>query len=116
MNSKQSLKIFETKKAKIRAGEIVSVNDSIAKGHKGRVSKKQKNNIVELVIITHASKTRGMQNIKLQENPDPNDKTDAYVLKRKHKTKNNKLGKRHPGIKINNPIDKSVFRKIGNTK
>ena len=98
------------------AGDFVTVNDSVIKGHKGRVSKKRQSGIVEIVVVTHAPRTNSKKNIRLKENPQPGDERVSYVIRKKRTTKENKIGKKHPNMKVTNKQDKAVFRKIGNQK
>ena len=44
--------------------------------------------------ITHSPITKGVKNIRLEVNPNPNDKADAYVRPRAEKADRSKFGKR----------------------
>lgn len=99
----------QSKRANARAGEFWTVNNKEIRGHKAEILKRKKNGKVEVAMITHSSKHG---NIKLQENPQPKDTKSAYVVRQKKKTTINKLGKKHPDMKIKNKTDKAVIRKI----
>ena len=101
-----------SKKNKARAGEFWSVNSKKINGHKSEIAKRKKNGSVDVVVLTHAKRTFGKKNIPLQENPQPNDNKPAYVVKNVQRATINDLGKQHSDIKITNPIDKSIIRKI----
>ncbi len=102
------------KKLSIRAGDTVSVNTKTAVGHKGIITKVNKNGNVLVVVLTHAPYTKGRKNWKLEENPQPKDERQSYAVKKAEKTTAQKLGKKHPDTKIKNPIDKSKVRNITN--
>lgn len=55
------------------------------------------NNIIEHFPLTHKSKTGRNSNLKLLKNPNPNDSTDSYVVKkiRKHKSKDFSKDEKH---------------------
>lgn len=109
----KNMPTIQSKKSKARAGEIWTVNNKEIKGHKSQILRRKKNGKVEVAMITHSNK---YGNIKLQENPQPNDKKNAYVVKHKKRTTVQKLGKKHPEMKIKNKTDKSVLRKIKKQK
>lgn len=97
---------------KIRAGEIRAVNTKKARGHYGLTFKIRKNGIVETGIFTHGKRTFGKKNIRLQENPNPNDKRTAFVVKKKQVANAKQLGRKREDMTIKNPIDKSIMRHI----
>lgn len=103
---------FISKKNSVRAGEFWSVNTKKINGHKSEIGKRKKNGSIDVVVLTHAKRTFGKKNIPLQENPQPNDSKPAYVVKNVQHATINDLGKQHSDIKITNPIDKSIIRKI----
>lgn len=105
------------KKEPVRAGQIRTINDSIARGHKGAVLRvNQKRGTADTGILTHAPRTRGRDNIKLQQNPDPKDNSTSYVVKNKHTAKMKNVGKNHPNMQIKNSSDKSLMRHMKKQK
>lgn len=105
------------KKEAVRAGQIRTINDKIARGHKGAVLRiNKKKGTADTGILTHAPKTRGKKNIKLQQNPDPKDTRPSYVVKKKHTAKMKNVGKNHSNMKIKNSADKSVMRHLKKQK
>ena len=46
---------------------------------------KKKNNKYHSILITHASKTGNKKNVKLYQNPKPNDNTEAYLVPKVYK-------------------------------
>ena len=46
---------------------------------------KEKNNKYHSILITHSPMTKNKINIKLYKNPEPNNKTDAYLVKKIYK-------------------------------
>ena len=84
--------------------------------HKGEIVKVRKNGKIDAIIITHSPYTRGRKNIKLFENPEENKLESSYVLTKKETVKRKNIGKRHKNIKITNPLDKSIIRKIKSKK
>lgn len=105
-------KTIKTAKTKIRAGEFASINTASASGHKGDIAKRKKNGKITTFTITHSPYTHGRKNIQLKENPQPNDKRKAYVVKKPKKVTDKNIGKRHPEMKIKNSTDKSIMRKL----
>lgn len=99
-----------TKKA--RAGETFSINNKIVQGHKGRISKRNKDGSMRVIVVTHAKRSLGKKNIPLAENPQRNDKRNAYVLKSAKNATERQLGKKHDDFIIKNPADKSIVRHI----
>ncbi len=112
MTNINSLNSREKKIISARAGEVWNVNDKFTRGHKSQITKR-KGVIIEHIPRTHKSKTRNMRNVKLQQNPQPGDKRDCYVLPKVQKTNIKNLGKKH-NEPIKNSIDKSVIRHIKN--
>lgn len=107
---------MNNKSQNIKAGEFYSINSKRAKGHKGEIAKIKKNGEIDAVIITHSPYTRGRKNIKLFENPEKDKTENSYVLPKKETVKRKNIGKRHNNIKITNPLDKSIIRKIKSKK
>lgn len=100
-------------KKNARAGEFWSINNKQAKGHKGLITKRKNGKNVEYIQTTHKPpKGTSKKFVKLQENPQKDDKRDAYISKKVHKTTVNKLGKQHREMKVKNKTDKSIIRKI----
>lgn len=52
--------------------------DKSGKGHPTHIYRKV-GNTFEFIGITHSGVTRGVKNIKLDKNPNPNDKQPAYI-------------------------------------
>lgn len=101
---------------KVRAGEFYSINTKRIKGHPGRLSRLYKNGKADVIVVTHAPRTRGINNIKLRQNPDKEDKRAAYVVQKKESVNKKHIGKKRPNMKITNSTDKSTFRKIQSKK
>ena len=110
------MKEKDKKMSTLRQGEFYSINSREVKGHKGLLTKKNHNGIIEIVIITHSKYTNHRKNIELIENPQPSDKRTSYVVRKKRTTQPNKTGKRHKDMKVTNAVDKSIIRKIKNNK
>ena len=98
---------------KVRAGETRRINDAKTRGHKSTITNVI-NETVEHAPRTHASTTRNMKNIELQENPDPKDKKKSYMLPKIQKTNIKNVGKKIRGEDIKNPVDKSILRHLKN--
>ena len=98
-------------KKNARAGEFYSINTKRIRGHKGLIGRRHNDNI-EVIVFTHSKYTRGRKNIRLQDNPQINDKEPSYVLRQKEFAKTSNLGKKHSNMKITNSIDKSIIRNI----
>ncbi len=115
MDSKQALENFKRKQEQIKAGQVRSINDAATRGHKSIITKKKEKSVQHLP-ITHASETRNMKNIKLNKNPDPNDKSnkkyESYILPKVQETKYKNVGKEHPDVKVKDPRDKSIIRHL----
>lgn len=114
------LNIFKRKKKTkpkkvVRRGWFYSWNSWKALGHKGRVVN-IKNGKAKVVLVTHSKRTLKQRNIPLKENPDKEDTQNAYVLKYPQEIPVSKAGKHHPGMKVRNSHDKSIFRKVGKKK
>ncbi len=95
----------------VRAGETRRINDAVTRGHKSTITS-VKNGVVKHDPRTHQPSTRNMHNIKLKENPNPNDSKDAYILPKIQKTHMKYVGKKIEGEDIKNPVDKSVLRHL----
>lgn len=50
--------------------------------------------------VTHAEVTQGIRNIKLEKNPNPKDKTTAYVRPKTQKDKVSRFEKKEKGWKL----------------
>lgn len=104
-----------------RAGEVWVINDKKTRGHKSIITsnnkKDRKKGIVKHIPITHAQKTNGVKNLKLQENPEKEiDNKNSYVLKKMQKSKNTANAHKKENLQIKNPIDKSIRRHIQKNK
>lgn len=106
------------KNKKYRKGEVYSVNDKNIRGHKSLIIDLSKID-VDVIVFTHASRTRRIPNIILQENPDKTDVdissgkiNDTYVLPKKQHAFKKDIGKYHPEFVVKNKIDKSIIRNI----
>lgn len=104
------------KRKDIKAGECATINQKGINGHKGLFGKVRKNGTADAVILTHAPRSFGKKNIRLNENPEHGDPKPAYVVRKKKKINIKKVGKKHPNIKVKNKVDKSIIRKIKSTK
>ena len=98
----------------VRAGEWRRVHDKRTNGHKSLITKVNKNGNIEHIPVTHAPKTRGVKNIKLQENPQKGKKELAYVVRKAQRTQISKVGRKQKDMQIKNATDKSVIRHIKN--
>lgn len=115
MNKYQKARnLIKNKKQLIREGEWYRVHDKRTAGHKSIITKVNKNGNIEHVPITHSPRTRGIKNIKLQENPQKGKQELAYVVKNAQKTQIAKVGKKQDDMKIKNATDKSIIRHIKN--
>lgn len=61
--------------------------------------------------LTHAKITDGVRNIKLDKNPDPNDKEDAYIRPKTEKAKTNNFKKKEKTWKLSKS-DKEKVNKV----
>ena len=93
------------------SGEIWSINNKKSLGHKAQI-KRKKNNKIEYVSFTHSDITHRVKNIELQSNPDPTDKDNSHVLKKRFNGNINHLGKYQSNMKVTDPVDKSIIRRI----
>lgn len=96
----------------IRQGDFYSINTIRVKGHKGKVTKKNKNGDLEAVILTHAEYTRGNKNISLEENPEEGHTEQAYIVRQKEIVSPKHVGKHHKNIQVKNKSDKSKIRHV----
>lgn len=87
-------------KPTIPKDEFRKVHDKDKAGHPSYIYAK-KGNSYEYIGITHSNITKGVKNIKLELNPNPNDTKVAYV-----KPKTEKASKKSFG----NPLKKWFFR------
>ncbi len=113
MGIEQSQRNLENRMRRIKQGHFYSVNSIRARGHKGEVTKKNKNGRIETVVITHAEFTRGQRNIPLEENPEQGKSDKAYIVREKEVVTANQLGKHHSNVKVKNKVDKSKIRHVG---
>ena len=97
----------------VRPGETWSINDSKTRGHKSTITR-VKNGIVHHVPRTHSPITRNKHNIPLQENPNPYDSRQSYVIPQVQRTEYKNIGKKQENQNINNSIDKSIIRHLKN--
>lgn len=102
----------EKNQKRVKQGQTYSINTKAHRGHKGNVVKKKHNGTIEVVVFTHSPKTRGINNIKLQINPQAGDTEESYVLPEVQKVGVGKAGKYHKDMTLKNPIDKSVRRNL----
>lgn len=106
------MKIIKIKFNKqVRPGETWNINDAKTRGHKSTITK-IKNDIIKHVPRTHSPVTRQMNNIKLQINPDKDDKEPAYILSKIQTSKIKYVGKKVKNQDIKNPVDKSIIRHL----
>lgn len=101
------------KKQDARAGEFWSINNAKARGHKSIITKRKKADVIEYVSTTHTEKPKHKRkNVRLTQNPQPDDNRIAYVVPYVQKAPINDLGKYHPDMVVKNKTDKSIIRKI----
>ena len=110
-NSKK-VKITNSTKRPIRAGESATIKTKRASGHKGIITKRRKTGKIDAFTITHSPFTRGRKNIPLEVNPQSTDSRKSYLVKNVHHVSDKYIGKKQPDIKIKNPTDKSKLRKL----
>ena len=116
MDYNKAKKNILNKQSKIYAGEFYSINSKRAKGHKGRINKVRKDGKIEATIVTHGPYTRNRKNIRLIENPQLGKSEQAFVVTEKEVVTRKNIGKKQNDMKVRNPIDKSIMRKIDTKK
>ena len=72
-------------------------------------------NDYKFIGITHSEVTQGTKNIKLDKNPNPKDKSMAYIKPYSEKEKTNKFKKKYVGWKFST-ADKLKVSKYKNKK
>ena len=77
--------------------EFRKLNTREAKGHLHYVCGKSGQDF-ESMGITHAKRTKGVNNVPLEKNPNPKDKQQAYVRPQLTKEKARSYGKRLDGL------------------
>ena len=107
----ESIQVVVGTAKRARPGETWTINDKLTRGHKSTITR-VKGEVVSHIPRSHAPKTRGVKNIRLQENPQKGDSRDAFVLPKVQKTKRKNLGKQQFGQDIKNATDKSVIRHL----
>lgn len=110
LHNREKQIINASRKNFVRAGDTWTINDGKTRGHKSSITKR-KGDSVEHIPRNHASKTRGEKNIKLQENPQKDDKRDCYIISKVQTSKIKNLGKKHDEP-IKNPVDKAILRHL----
>lgn len=103
------------KNKSVRAGDYWSVNDSFGRGHPSIITKRKQKK-VEHISITHSPTTRRKKNVKLRKNPKKGDTSNSYIIPKVATARITDLGKRHKDMSIKDPVDKSIIRKIKNSK
>lgn len=84
MTDKRKIKQQKSNKKRLKSTEEGSPRNEFRKkdksgeGHPTHIYKKVGKTYV-FIGITHSNVTRGVKNIKLDKNPNPNDKQDAYI-------------------------------------
>ncbi len=104
----------EQKYTDYNVGQIRPVNTKETKGHNGYVITKKgigKNAEYGYVSLTHSNITDGQRNVKLLQNPNPNDTKDSYAVNKAKVAKASDLGKQKNGWKLNKR-DKRTLKNI----
>ncbi len=99
-------------------GQIRPVNTKETRGHNGYlITKSGTGEEAEFgyVSITHAKITDGDKNIKLLQNPNPNDTKDSHAVNKAKTAKASELGKQRKGWRLNKK-DKKTLKNIFNKK
>lgn len=104
------------KMKEIRQGNTYSINSRKHVGHKGDITKKNRNGSLIVVVRTHAPHTRGRKNILLNQNPQLDDSRETYILPHADRVRPKYIGTPHPAEKITNSIDKSIKRNLTKRK
>ncbi len=112
MNINKSKEKLNKKMKVIRQGDFYSINNQRVKGHKGKVTKKNKNGNIEAVILTHATTTRHHKNIPLEENPEEGHTEQSYIVRKKEIVRPEHIGKHHENVQVKNKSDKSKIRHV----
>ena len=108
---KTKKKSAPTKSAKKNADEFRKLNTREEKGHLHYVCGK-KGKKYESVGITHAPRTKGVNNIPLNKNPDKTDKQKAYVRPKLTEKKASNYGKRLDGLGLGKEDKEKVWTLI----
>lgn len=116
MNVNQARKNIDKKMKKIKQGHFYSINSKRVKGHKGQITKKNKNGKIEAVILTHAKYTRGVKNIPLENNPEIDRLEQSYIVREKEIVNKKQIGKHHENVVVKNKSDKSKIRYVAKKK
>ena len=82
-----------------RRNEFRTNNSRKARGHPTYIYKKVGDDYY-FIGITHSDVTQGAKNIKLDKNPNPNDKRDSYFRHFASKDKTSKFGKKKKGWRL----------------
>ena len=98
------------KQKELKKDEFRKNNSKQLKGHPVYIYAKEGNNY-KFIGITHAEITQGVKNIKLDKNPNPNDKRSAYAKPKPQKEKTSKFSKKLEGWKLSGK-DKTKLSKI----
>lgn len=109
MSKKKNKKIKGNK-----VDEFRKLHNTDSKGHTAYIYSKVGGNF-EFIGITHGPITKGVKNIKLDKNPDPSDKSQAYIKPKSDKENRRKFGKAlnnwkfadSDKVKVNDVIRKS---------
>lgn len=112
MGINKSREKLNKKMMAIRQGDFYSINNQRVKGHKGKVTKKNKNGNIEAVILTHAVITRRHKNIPLEENPEEGHTEQSYIVRQKEIVRPEHVGKHHKNLQVKNKSDKSKIRHV----
>ena len=91
--------------------EFRKLNTREAKGHLHYVCRRVGSEY-ESVGITHGKRTKGVNNIPLEKNPNPEDKKTAYVRPKLTQEKANEYGKRLNGLGLSAADKKLVWELI----
>ncbi len=108
----------EEKYAKYNVGQIRPVNNKETRGHNGYLITKNgsgENAEFGYVSLTHSEITKKRRNVKLLQNPNPNDTTTSYAVNKAKHAKANELGDQKTGWRFNKK-DKKTIKKIFNKK
>ncbi len=99
-------------------GQIRPVNNKETRGHNGYLITKNgsgENAEFGYVSFTHSEITKKRRNVKLLQNPNPNDTTTSYAVNKAKHAKANELGDQKTGWRFNKK-DKKTIKKIFNKK
>lgn len=108
----------EEKYAEYNVGQIRPVNNKETRGHNGYLITKSgsgENAEFGYVSLTHSEITKKRKNVKLLQNPNPNDTKTSYAVNKAKNAKANELGDRKNGWRLNKK-DKKTLKRIFNKK